>query len=206
MIRLRQHPCRALIWLSRFRYRRGYGVQSPFAYGMIREVINGTGDYYAFADLLKERRAEKGQPHTRLKTDKMLFRLTNFVQPLFLVVPEAMPVLSRHYMEAACRHAAVLTYRDEATLRAALASTVGRPVIVVAAPSAHAGAEVAAALPFMAAGSAMVVAGICQSRTMKRLWSDIVADRRTIVTFDLYDAGLIFFDGKYNKQNYKVNF
>ena len=43
---------RPLIWLSRFRYRCGYGVHSPFAFSLITDVIYEKMPYYAY-DLLK---------------------------------------------------------------------------------------------------------------------------------------------------------
>lgn len=201
-------PClhRAFIWLSRFRYRKGYGVQSPFAFGLICEVINGSGEYYAFADLLEERRALKRVQRARLKKDKMLFRLANFVQPSLLIVPRRVEVSTRRYMEAGCRSAAVQCYGGAAALRSVLAAAAGRRMLLGVGASEDAEAEVAAALPLMRAGSVMVVDGICRGRTMRELWSHIVADNRCILTFDLYDVGLVFFDSKYVKQNYKVNF
>ena len=43
---------RPFIWLSRFRYRCGYGVHSPFAFSLITDVIYEKMPYYAY-DLLK---------------------------------------------------------------------------------------------------------------------------------------------------------
>ena len=39
---------RPLIWLSRFRYRCGYGVHSPFAFSLITDVIYEKMPYYAY--------------------------------------------------------------------------------------------------------------------------------------------------------------
>lgn len=44
---------RAFIWLCRFRYRKGYGVHSPFAFRLITDIIYAKDSYYDF-DPLKE--------------------------------------------------------------------------------------------------------------------------------------------------------
>lgn len=37
-------------------------------------------------------------------------------------------------------------------------------------------------------------------------WHEVEKDSRTSVTFDLYYCGIVFFDMKRHKMNYKVNF
>jgi len=51
--------------------------------------------------------------------------------------------------------------------------------------------------------SVLVVTGISKVR---RLWRQIVDDERTGITFDLYYCGIVLFDKKRHKQNYKINF
>ena len=79
---------RPLIWLSRFRYRCGYGVHSPFAFSLITDVIYEKMPYYAY-DLLKAEQKkrittqgwEKGIP----RINRLLFRLVNKVQPATII-------------------------------------------------------------------------------------------------------------------------
>lgn len=47
---------RPFIWLSRFRYRCGYGVHSPFAFSLITDVIYEKRPYYAYQSLLQEQK------------------------------------------------------------------------------------------------------------------------------------------------------
>ena len=54
--------------------------------------------------------------------------------------------------------------------------------------------------------SLFVVNGIGYSKEMRRLWKEMRSDERVGVTFDLYDAGLLFFDKTKVKQHYIVNF
>ena len=54
--------------------------------------------------------------------------------------------------------------------------------------------------------SLFVAAGIYATPAARRNWENIRKDPRSVVTFDLYEAGLVFFDGKLNKQNHIVSF
>lgn len=47
---------RPFIWLSRFRYRCGYGVHSPFAFSLITDVIYEKMPYYAYFSLKEEQK------------------------------------------------------------------------------------------------------------------------------------------------------
>lgn len=38
------------------------------------------------------------------------------------------------------------------------------------------------------------------------LWQQLVSDNRTVVTLDLFDCGLVFFDKRTFKQHFKVNY
>ena len=49
----------------------------------------------------------------------------------------------------------------------------------------------------------LVVEDICRNRP---LWQQIARDQRTGTTFDLYYCGIVFFDTKRYKHNYKINF
>lgn len=72
----------------KFRYRKGYGIHSPFAYNLITKVIEEKTPFYAFDEIEKERQKllEKNG-ETRRITQKetqgknygaLLFRLVNF--------------------------------------------------------------------------------------------------------------------------------
>ena len=51
--------------------------------------------------------------------------------------------------------------------------------------------------------SVLVIEGICRDWDF---WHEVERDVRTGVTFDLYYCGIVFFDKKRHKMNYKVNF
>ena len=105
---------RPLIWLSRFRYRCGYGVHSPFAFSLITDVIYEKMPYYAY-DLLKAEQKkrittqgwEKGIP----KINRLLFRLVNKVQPA-TIIEVGQPSAASLYLQSAKPSAGYLFASD----------------------------------------------------------------------------------------------
>lgn len=49
-----------------------------------------------------------------------------------------------------------------------------------------------------------VIEGIHASRDSYKTWCDIVKSDKVGVSFDLFDCGVLFFDKKMDKRNYKV--
>ena len=73
---------RAWIWLRRIGHCRGFGIQSPWAYSLVRYVINEHFPYYAYADLDA---GFPGADAVRRKTGRFFLRLANYVQPATVV-------------------------------------------------------------------------------------------------------------------------
>ena len=69
---------RLLVWLRRWKYSRGFGVQSPWAYRFIRYVVNEHYPYYAYNDLLPK---YANLPKRTLKLCRLYFRIANYWQP-----------------------------------------------------------------------------------------------------------------------------
>ncbi|MBQ0090005.1 MAG: hypothetical protein KBT27_11825 [Prevotellaceae bacterium] len=101
---------RIIIWFLRIKYRKGFGVQSPFAYHFICNVINNPCKYYAYATL----KACYPQSRQEIKINKLLFRLSNYFQPsvINLVSKSAEPQPSINstttaYLQAGCNNAKI---------------------------------------------------------------------------------------------------
>ena len=199
---------RPFIWLSRFRYRCGYGVHSPFAFSLITDVIYEKMPYYAYASLEKEQKRlvrERGYSRGSQKVNRFLFRLVNKVHPA-TIVEVGRPSVASLYLQSAKPSAEYLfasdlselfldtdvpvdflylnDYRNPELLEKVFDICVRRTTLK----------------------SVFVVHGICYSKEMKALWKRLQEDERVGITFDLYDLGLLFFDKTKIKQHYIVNF
>ena len=199
---------RPFIWLSRFRYRCGYGVHSPFAFSLITDVIYEKRPYYAYRSLASEQKKMSKEPgwyRGTPKINRLLFRLVNKVQPA-TIVEVGRPSASSLYLQSAKPSAGYLFASDLSELFLDADVPVDflylndyrNPDLIK---------EVfEVCVQRNTPNSLFVVYGITYSRQMKTLWRELQNDERVGITFDLYDIGLLFFDKTKIKQHYMINF
>lgn len=199
---------RPFVWLSRFRYRCGYGVHSPFAFSLITDVIYEKQPYYAYRSLAsaqKKMSKEQGWYKGTRKINRLLFRLVNRIQPA-TIVEVGRPSVSSLYLQSAKPSAEYLFASDlselfldtDVPVDFLYLSDYSNPNLI---------RDVFQVCVQRATPQSMfVVYGITYSRQMKTLWQELQKDERVGITFDLYDVGLLFFDKTKIKQHYVVNF
>lgn len=168
-----------LIWLSRIRHRCGYGVHSPFAYRFITEVLYEDLPYYAYDELDKD--LSMMDMFRVRKVLHMLIRITNWQQPDLIVCLPSLRDVER-YLSAGCKKAIIKNSIPEAKADLCWLSEPNDDIL------AH-----------LHEHSVLLLDHLNRHREwFRRLPS--------VVSFDLYDVGIAFFDTKYNKQHYIVNF
>ena len=187
---------RIIVWLSRIRHVRGFGVQSPSAYRFIRYVVNEHYPYYAYSDLARE--AAKLSA-VELRLYKLYFRLANFMQPtVWLDILTHDDGIVQKYIHAGCNKTQCLYAKGSQDISSFQVLRVdGRSID---------DAVVNELLSRADSASLLIIEGIHANRATKTLWQQIVADDKACVTYDLYDCGLVFFDKTKYKLNYIVNF
>ena len=82
----------AIVWLRRIGHCRGFGIQSPTDYWMVRYVINEHWPYYQYETL-----GPNDDWLTR-KMGRLCFRLANWLQPTVVESSDY-----RDYLQAGCR-------------------------------------------------------------------------------------------------------
>ena len=105
---------RLLVWLGRIHRCRGFGVQSPWAYAMVRYVINEHWPYYAYEPL---RRAYPQVGGVGRKLLELCLRLANRVQPAAAFTLGVDGEMYVAYIKAGCRRAAFFAYDDAEGLK-----------------------------------------------------------------------------------------
>lgn len=140
--------------LLRMPRTRGFGVQSPSVYALVRYIINEK-------QFLKRYQIRAASYPNVSKQERLLYRLHHAFTSYEVVVKQ-MDGLS-------------FLFLDE-LLHLAHKRTI------------------------------LVLQGINYTADAKAMWHSVVADKHTVVTVDLYDCGIVFFDKTKTKQHFKVNY
>ena len=189
---------RMMVWLGRIHRCRGFGVQSPWAYRLVRNVINERYPYYAYAQLAV------AHPHADAVTRKLCdlcLRLANYVQPRRTVCVGARDAAFEAYVKAGCKR----TDWQDITCECDVDIATGADfALLFPSPLASAGLKVMA--DGAKDGSMAVLIGIHENSDMKLLWRECRRNVKDVVLFDLYYCGLVCFDRKRYKQEYVINF
>mgnify|MGYP007022090501 CR=1 FL=1 len=85
--------------IARWWHQRGFGVQSPWAYELVRDALFDRHRFYAFDTL-------GGTP-----ADEQLFRLANWLKPT-VMMQEGMTDKGREYVQAACPTVRILPWDE----------------------------------------------------------------------------------------------
>lgn len=178
----------SVVWLSRIGHCRGFGIQSPGDYWFVRYVINEHWPYYQYNTL------GKGDDWLTQKVGRLLFRIANWRQPS--VIDSS---AYQEYLQAGCRNALLVGGENEGRKEEEMESDD----MVVMSLEGDYYRRLTHIYNKVNSDTVLIVADI---RRAKDLWREIVADERSIITFDLYYCGIVMFDKKRHKQNYIINF
>lgn len=199
-------------WFRRCGLSRGFGVQSPSAYSFIRYVVNEHYPYYAYAELKDRLDSLSRREH---KFGRLLFRLANFWQP-DVRYTDAYKYLP--YLYAGCHRSEVKDlsdFADDATKINGWGKTEDSPKTSFSSQSSLVVLDL---LTYDISRIATEILPLCTPKTMLVLlnmqnrkkvieeWLKIQDSAYTGITYDLYYAGIIFFDKSIYKQHYEVNF
>lgn len=194
------------IWISRLVHRRGFGVQSPFAYNLICNVVNEKGMYYSYEHLQQARmKKPKSELRNNLKSDKLLFRLANYIQPAIMIFPEEGFSMSKCYAMSGCKAARTVSYNDWHELLQLTEWGIQTELLYIRGDVCDE-KTLLDIIPQMHEHSLLIVENIYKNKKAKHLWHILIESSSAILTFDLYSCGLVLFNRKYVKQHYIASF
>ena len=190
-------------YIYRIRHNRGYGVQSPSAFFFVTEVLKEKLPYYAYADI--EKIADKKGFFCK-RHAKELFRIANYFNPDNCIAVKsstaaAIMALARPTATQYCLSAEQGECCHDLAKVIATAGHVGMLYIGECEEQAT---LLSTALPHTNKNSVIIVEGINRSKESRMMWNEVVKDLRTIVTYDMYSYGILFFDNEKCKQNYTL--
>ena len=216
-------------WCRRFRHRKGYGVHSPSDFYLITFVIYEHSTYNAYSPLHKLRKGlKKDKCCYREKTDKLLLRLANYLQPKSMLEIGTGSGIDTCYL-ASGKEAPLLTLADteiETDVSPAFSSfplitqrkgditdllkqqtSRGElPTLIHLAHTQRYEECFEIILPYVRTDTCVIIGNPHANKNKQQWWNELIKDPRTGVTFDLYDIGIVFFDKKRTKEHRIVNF
>lgn len=216
-------------WCRRFRKRCGYGVHSPSDFFLITFVIYEKLPFYAYSQLHHLRRLVAHLHGHREKVDKLFFRLVNYLRPETVIEFGTGSGMTTRYMCEANSNMSIYTLSDDefdsqverlfiTKKNIHHITGVSRDEIKEILKShkpptlfhiAHIGEyrEVyEEIIDYISDEDCLIISYPYSDEEKKSWWKSVVDDKRTRVTFDLYDIGIVFFDKKRVKENRIVNF
>jgi hypothetical protein len=197
---------RVYIWLCRFRHRKGYGVHSPFAFSMIRSVINERGTYYAYKTLEGRWLSWFSGSYRVRQCRRLLFRMANFLQP-DTIVEVGGDGYEAEYLAAGCQKATVIaSYSSDVDFFVSAVAGLDHIGLLHVSRCDDLEGLIVRAMRRADERSVFIIDNIHEDKTSRSVWKELLADDRTGISFDLYDMGVVMFDRSLNKQHYVVNF
>ena len=180
--------CIRMSWcrLRRIGHSRGFGIQSPFAYRMVTEVLCQRRPYHLYADLVSLMPDLKGN---RLKVCRLLMRLANYCQSPATFVAVDVPAEEKAYVLAGCRHTRFVDKMD------------GCRLVVVRATLD----SVNSVLDAVHIDMVVAMTDISEKGKPKPAWQQLKGAASAVVSFDLMDVGVVFFDPKLPHMSYQMN-
>ena len=209
-------------WINRKRHNRGFGIQSPSTFFFITQVLKERLPYYAYNDI--ERAAGEYRP-CGIKNPYELFRITNYLHsdnciaidsPLAACVMTLAHPLAKQYLvtneaNALPQTSSILDKNncrqfvgDAATQLQAVLKETGCIGTLYIGNCDQRDKIYVAALEHTNNESVIIVEGIHRDKTILDWWNTIVASDNTIVTYDMYSYGMLFFDKERKKQHYTL--
>lgn len=187
--------------LARLHKAGGFGIQSPTDFSFANDVINGKGEYYAYEELTRAGKGLEGE-----KTNKMLFRLCNFIQPDIIITYKDTDKTATAYLHEACRHAQCICMTEA---NATIDAQIENKKALIHFSSIASAEEIDNAMRQMPAmiaeGSALIVENI-DDKEKKNIWKKLKQQDCTHKTFDLYDIGIALTGKDAIRKHYKLLF
>ncbi|MFV0469158.1 MAG: class I SAM-dependent methyltransferase [Dysgonomonas sp.] len=215
------------IILSKVLHHNGHGVHSPFVFSLITKVIGETSHYYAYKDIRNYLQKQKSQKRGDEKYDRLVFRLVNHFKAqnilelgsgsgltsLYATAPSGKTVCycvelsekKRKYAESLYR-----SYNRKIVLQADLFTKTEekKDCIIVNLDNYPLTYEwfYEHLFPLCSEKTFIILKGIRTKRQNQVLWRKLKRNQSISVSIDMFNTGILFFNKKLYKRNYRLNF
>lgn len=214
--------------LYKIRHHKGHGIHSPFVFNFITRVIEEKTPYYAYEDIHEYLKLFPDIKHSESKTDRLLFRVINYFNVKNIIELGAGNGISTLYLTSAFSDINCLSVETDTTKREQVCQLLNnwdRKILLSGEmyPEVNfvpdcifvnlRNYNVNDALHFtnylfsLAENNSFIfLDGIRTNRKQQMLWRSLIEKDNVSISLDLFRLGILFFDKKYFKRNYKLSF
>lgn len=214
--------------IYKIRHHKGHGIHSPFVFNFITKVIEEKTPYYAYFDIRQY--LEGKDPNLNLsktKTVHLIFKTVNYFKPnsvlelgsgigirsLYITAISRKIRLTAIEPDENNRSMAQKFYKDwrnsiELKERLDFNSKDNVDCLMINLNEYKINFEEFCLIikNMLHEHSFIIIDGIRTNKKNQLLWKELVADQNIKISLDLFYVGILFFDTKYHKQNFKLSF
>lgn len=213
--------------LYKVRHHRGHGIHSPFVFSFITKVIEEKTQYHAYEDVRNYVNRFPDFSFRENKTHRLLLKIVNYFKVKTILELGSGSGINTLYMTVTASDIECLSvelspvkYEKAQQLynewhRNVLQSKEQFPIINEKKDCIFVDLRnykvphnelVIYLLSLVHKDSIIIIDGIRTNRKLQTLWKMLVQQDEVIVSLDLFHLGILFFDKKYYKRNYKLSF
>jgi len=210
----------------KIRHHKGHGVHSPFVYNFITKVIEEKTPYYAYDDISSYLQSI-GIDRESTKTERLLFKTVNYFNPINILELGAGDGINTLYLTAASSHikcVSVEQNKEKLTHAKEIYKGWKRDIKLCQKDfpkleekqdcillnlrnyEADHGELKKYLFENVNENSFIFIDGIRTNRKQQALWKSLIEADDVLISFDLFHIGILFFNKKYFKKNYKLSF
>ncbi|NDW08207.1 class I SAM-dependent methyltransferase [Dysgonomonas sp. 520] len=213
--------------LQKIRHRRGHGIHSPFVFSLITNVIEEKRKYYAFDDIQNFiSKYDNVKQHSK-KYNRFVFRIINHFSAKNILEIGSGDGQTTLYASASSSSIRCNCY-EPSTKKSEKANILyndwGRSInlhtdslphindiqdcIIVDLKNYFADYDLFLSyiLPLCNEETFIIIKGIRTKRKNQMLWRMLKQSEKVTVSLDLFNIGVLFFDKRFYKRNYRLNF
>ena len=208
--------------INRYRHNKGYGIQSPSSFFFVTQVLKERYPYYAYLELDS---IAKACHEMSDKQCRLLFRIANYLKPTHCITVESVTAAcaigcarrsaTQHLItgethlpgeaqtllaDCRCKHQS----GDTGLLLNQTLKEANMCGMLYIGKSDKQAQILHTALEYTNKESIIIVEGIHADKQSRELWQKAISNPKSIITYDMYNLGILLFNDERVKQNYTL--
>lgn len=213
--------------LYKIRHHKGHGIHSPFVFNFINRVIEEKTSYYAYEDIAGYLRLHSFSYNGDNKINTLSFRTANYFNAENILELGSGEGLNTLFITSVSQKSKCLSVETDSAKRLEAVRLYEKwrknvrltdkefpepdfspDCIFINLRNYKVDNDML--IPYLLShvneDSFIFVDGIRTNRKQKMLWKKLICREEVVISLDLFQVGILFFDKKFFKRNYKLSF